>query len=131
MCNHTLFLACKSQEQTSGTQVKKLFWGGRGGGGGGEFVFMLFNDTWSQVSVRTFGVMYDHIYLNLQITRSDIGPHIKWAVSLVFTYGHFHLPQGFVWGFENLAKKSGNSEAFFLLHYCYVELWRYPLSYVT
>ena len=31
------------------------------------------------VSVRTFGVTYDHIFLNLQITKSDIRPHIKWA----------------------------------------------------
>ena len=36
-------------------------------------------------------------FLNLEITRSDIRPHIKWAVSLVITYGHFNLPQGFVW----------------------------------
>ena len=36
-------------------------------------------------------------FLNLQITISDIRPHIKWAVSLVTAYGHFHLPQGFVW----------------------------------
>ena len=37
------------------------------------------------------------LFLNLQITRSDIRPHIKWAVSLVIAYGHFNLPQGFVW----------------------------------
>ena len=41
--------------------------------------------------------MYDHTFQNLQITRSDIRPHIKWAVSLVITYGHFNLPQRFVW----------------------------------
>ena len=43
--------------------------------------------------------MYDHIFLNLQITKSDIRPHITWAVSLViaYMYGHFILPQGFVW----------------------------------
>ena len=46
------------------------------------------------VSVRTFGVMYDHTFLNWQITRSDIWPHIKWAVSLVIAYGHFNFPQG-------------------------------------
>ena len=46
--------------------------------------------------------MYDHTFLNLQITRSDIRPHIKWAVSLVIAYGHFNLPQGFVWvGLKN------------------------------
>ena len=35
---------------------------------------------------------------NLHITRSDIRPHIKWAVRLVIAYyGHFHIPQGSVW----------------------------------
>ena len=33
--------------------------------------------------------MYDHTFLNLQITRSDIRPHIKWAVSLVIAYDNF------------------------------------------
>ena len=37
------------------------------------------------------------LFLNLQIVRSDIRPHIKWAVSLVIAYGHFNLPQGIVW----------------------------------
>ena len=41
--------------------------------------------------------MYDHTFLNLQITSTDIKPHIKWVVSLVIAYGHFNLPQGFVW----------------------------------
>ena len=50
----------------------------------------------AMVSERTFAGMYDHIFLNLQITRSDIRPHTKWAVSLVIAYGHFNLPQGFV-----------------------------------
>ena len=36
-------------------------------------------------------------FLNLQITRLDIRPHIKLTVSLVIAYGHFKLPQGFVW----------------------------------
>ena len=36
------------------------------------------------------------IFQNLQITRPDIRPNIKWAVSLLITYGH-NLPQGFVW----------------------------------
>ena len=38
------------------------------------------------VSVRPFGVMYGHTFLNLQVTRSDIRPHIKWVVSLVIAY---------------------------------------------
>ena len=54
------------------------------------------------VSVRTFSVMCNHTLpigiLNLQITKSDIRPHIKWSVSLVTAHGHFNLPQGFVWG---------------------------------
>ena len=58
--------------------------------------FVLFNDT-GLVSERTFGVMNDHTLLNLQITRSDIRPHIKWAVILVIAYGPFNLPPGFVW----------------------------------
>ena len=42
--------------------------------------------------------MYDHtFYKQVQISRSDIRPHIKWAVSLVIAYGHFDFPQGFVW----------------------------------
>ena len=60
--------------------------------------FVLFNDTWSQygqsVSCMTI------LFLNLQITRSDIRPYIKWAVSRVIAYGHFNLPRGlcgYVW----------------------------------
>ena len=37
------------------------------------------------------------LFLNLQITRSDVKPHMKWVVSLVIAFGHFNLPQGFVW----------------------------------
>ena len=37
------------------------------------------------------------LFLNLQITRSDIRPHIKWVVSLVIAHGHFFLSPGFVW----------------------------------
>ena len=48
------------------------------------------------VSVRTFSVMYDHAFLNFQITRSD---HTKWAVSPVIAYGHFNLPQELVFFF--------------------------------
>ena len=32
--------------------------------------------------------MYDHTFLKLANARSDIRPHIKWAVSLVFAYSH-------------------------------------------
>ena len=35
------------------------------------------------------------LFQNLQISRSDIRPHIKWAVSLVIACGHFNLPPGF------------------------------------
>ena len=43
--------------------------------------------------------MYDHtlLVLNLQITRSDIRPHIKWVVCVVIAYGHYNLPWGIVW----------------------------------
>ena len=30
------------------------------------------------------------LFLNLQITRCFIRPHIKWAISLVIAYGHFN-----------------------------------------
>ena len=36
-------------------------------------------------------------FLKLEITRSDIRPHIKWVASLVIAYGHFNFPQVFVW----------------------------------
>ena len=36
------------------------------------------------------------LFLNLQITRSDIKPQVKWAVNLVIADGHINLPQGFV-----------------------------------
>ena len=56
---------------------------------------MLFCDTLSQkehlVSCMTILVS------NLQITRSDIRPHIKWVVHLVTAYGHFNLPWWIVW----------------------------------
>ena len=39
------------------------------------------------VSVRTFGVMYDHTFLKLQLTRSD-------HVSLVIAHGHLIFLQG-------------------------------------
>ena len=34
---------------------------------------------------------------NLQITRSDIRPHIKWVVCLVIVYSHFNLPWRIAW----------------------------------
>ena len=40
------------------------------------------------------------LFLNLQITKSVIRPHIKWVVSLVIAYGHFTFLQvlcGYVW----------------------------------
>ena len=36
------------------------------------------------------------VFLNLQIIKTDISPHIKLAVSLVIAYGHFNLPRRFV-----------------------------------
>ena len=73
------------------------------------YVCVLFNDTWSHegLSVSRFGLVWfvlfndtwcheGHsvscmtiLFLNLQITKTDIRPHIKWAVSMVIAYGHF------------------------------------------
>ena len=36
-------------------------------------------------------------FLCMQITRSDIMPHVKWAVSLVITDGYLIFPMGLVW----------------------------------
>ena len=62
-----------------------FFWGG---GGCQYCLFVLFCVAqWHLVSVMTFCVMYDHIfYKQVQISRSDIRPHIKWAVSLVILH---------------------------------------------
>ena len=47
--------------------------------------------------------MYDHIlFLKLQITKSDIRPHIKWAVSLVIAYGLVQFSSGLVFWFKRL-----------------------------
>ena len=64
------------------------------GSTGLQEVGMLQKEVW-------FGVMYDHTFLNLKIARSDISPHIKWAVSLVFAYGHFNVPLGCEWVYMN------------------------------
>ena len=37
------------------------------------------------------------LFLNLQITRSDIRPHIKWGVNLVIAYGQFNRLCAYVW----------------------------------
>ena len=47
--------------------------------------------------------MYDHTcFQNLQIAKSNISPHIRWAVSLVFAYGHFNVPLGREWVYMDL-----------------------------
>ena len=99
MNNHTVAFACKLLEQASLGSTHSfcllnslvllpivttgLVW------------FVLFNGTWSQYghSVSCMAILFQ----NSQNTRSDIRPHIKWAVSLVIACGHFILPQGFVW----------------------------------
>ena len=53
------------------------------------FRFGLCCDTWSQWG-HSVSCMTIH-FPNLQITRLDITPHIKWAVSLVIEYGHLNL----------------------------------------
>ena len=62
-----------------------------------EAGFVLFNDTWSQQGHSVSCVTILLLNFHLPITRSDIRPHIKWAVSLVIAYGHFNLSPGFVW----------------------------------
>ena len=47
---------------------------------------------------KAFDVMYDHIfYKQVQISRSDIRPHIVGCQPGDFAYGHFNIPPGFVW----------------------------------
>ena len=58
---------------------------------------MLFNNAWSQ---KGHSASCTASYpLNLQITKSDIRPHIQWAVNLIIADNHFiiYLPQGFAW----------------------------------
>ena len=55
----------------------------------------LFNDTCSQQG-HSMSCMTT-LFLNLQITSSDVRPHIKWVVGLVITYGCFNVPQVSVW----------------------------------
>ena len=69
---------------------------------------VLFSDTWSQ-SGRLLSCM-TILFLNLQITRSDVRPYIKWAVSLVIAYGHYNLPQGFFVGMYGLTYHFNNLE---------------------
>ena len=65
-----------------------------------QYSIVLFNDTWSRwghsVSCMTT------LSWNLQITRSDIRPHIKWAVSRVIAYGHFNFSSGVCVGMYGL-----------------------------
>ena len=50
----------------------------------------MFDDVWSQKGyLAPYMTSY---FFNLQITRSDTRPHIKWAVSLLIADGHFNLP---------------------------------------
>ena len=48
------------------------------------------------VSVRAFGVLYDHMYsfTLLAITRADIRPQVKRTVNHVIADGHFNFPWG-------------------------------------
>ena len=80
--------------------------------------FVLFKDTWSQSCMAI-------LFLNLQIIRSDIRPHIKWAVSLVIAHGHFKSSSGvlceYVWvNILTLSPPRGYD--------CMGDVWNYPLS---
>ena len=60
--------------------------------------FALFNDNWSQCGHTMSYVII--LFLNMQCNISDMRLYIK-AVSLMnalmIIYGHFNLPQGFMW----------------------------------
>ena len=71
--------------------TKELGWAG----------LVLFNDT-GLVSVSTLVSCMTILFLKLQITRSDIRPHIKWAVSLqlhmvIMTLIFLRGSCGYVW----------------------------------
>ena len=55
--------------------------------------FVLFNDTWSQYGYSVSCMII--LFSNLHITRSDIRPHKKWAVNLVFAS---MVTSIFLWG---------------------------------
>ena len=62
--------------------------------------FVLFNDTWSQEghSVACMTILFRDV----QISRSDIRPHIKWAVSLVILHMVFYSSSGVCVGMYGL-----------------------------
>ena len=47
--------------------------------------FVLFKDTWFQYG-HSVSCMTIFFFINLQISRSDIRPHIKWAARLVILH---------------------------------------------
>ena len=49
------------------------------------------------VSVRTFGVMYDHTFFFACKSPDQNKAKNKWAVNHGIAYGHFNLPRLFVW----------------------------------
>ena len=72
-----LLLSWSSKDRISSTWDKTFFY----------FLFFYFSFLWHLVSERTFCVTYDHtFYKQVQISRSDIRQHIKWAVSLVILH---------------------------------------------
>ena len=44
----------------------------------------------------------------LKLANHQIRPHIKWSVNMVIAYGHFNLPQGFVWVCMGQNSKNSN-----------------------
>ena len=65
-----------------------------------SFSFVLFNDTWL---IRTLRVIYDHaVFLCLQITRSDLRPHLNWIVNLVIADAHQRSSSGISMGLHGL-----------------------------
>ena len=69
-----------------------------------------------RLSVRTFGIMYDHTFLSLHITRSEIRPHIKWAANLVIAYGHAYQELLFCVKQEEIQDKGLNKCYYMILN---------------
>ena len=53
--------------------------------------------TYTYTTLMVTSYDYTLYILCLKITRAGIRPHVKWAVKLVISDGHFNLSQGFVW----------------------------------
>ena len=88
---------CKSEDQlpkltNESDQIQRFYRGHK------ISSFVFFIDTWSQWGHWCH--VWPYYFQCLQITKSDIRPQVKWAVTLVIADGHFNLPQGlcgYIW----------------------------------